>query len=621
MADIIKLLPDHVANQIAAGEVVQRPASVVKELLENAIDAHASEIKLIVKEAGKTLIQVIDNGIGMSETDARLSFERHATSKISSAEDLFNLNTKGFRGEALASIAAIAHVELQTKKEAAELGTRIKIEGSKIISQDVVSTPTGTSLAVKNLFYNIPARRNFLKSNNVELRHIIDEFQRVALAHHNISFVFYHNGNELFNLPISNNRQRIVSVFGGKTNEKLVPVEEETDIVKIQGFVGKPEFAKKSRNEQFFFVNNRFIKSPYLHHAVNAAFEGLLKEKMQPSYFIYLEVNPETIDINIHPTKTEIKFDDEHSLYAILRATVKHSLGQFNIAPVLDFDRDSNLDTPYEYKNKQASIPKIQVDASFNPFAEEKQIKTPSSYSKPMYSYKKESTEGWESLYVGLESKSNSNPFSGENIEFESEEVTSSLFNSNDEPKETLTYQLHRKYIVSSIKSGIVIIDQHRAHQRVLYEQLLKNITVSEAVSQQLLFPVTFTFSTSEIALLKEVKESLENIGFMFGDISDDSIELSGIPSNISESELQIIIEQMLNDFQGEIPNTGFSQTDVLVKSLAKSMAIRTGKKLEIEEQKALVNNLFACKEPMVSPFQKTIFITLSVDDLDKKFI
>ncbi|WP_420572556.1 DNA mismatch repair endonuclease MutL [Kordia sp.] len=621
MADIIKLLPDHVANQIAAGEVVQRPASVVKELLENAIDAKATEIKLIVKEAGKTLIHVIDNGFGMSETDARLSFERHATSKIQAAEDLFNLHTKGFRGEALASIAAIAHVELQTKKEADELGTRIKIEGSKIVTQEVATTPTGTSIAVKNLFYNIPARRNFLKSNAVELRHIIDEFQRVALAHSDIGFVLYHNGNELFNLPKSNIRQRIVNILGGKTNEKLVPIQEDTDIVKINGFVGKPEFAKKSRNEQFFFVNNRFIKSPYLHHAINAAFEGLLKEKTQPSYFIYLDVNPETIDINIHPTKTEIKFDDEHSLYAMLRATVKHSLGQFNIAPVLDFERDANLDTPYDYKNKQVAAPNIQVDRSFNPFADEKKISGSTTTAQPRYTnYKKEATEGWESLYVGLESKSNSAPFSTENIEFESEEVTSSLF-TNEEPRETLTYQLHRKYIVSSIKSGIVIIDQHRAHQRVLYEQLLRNITVSEAVSQQLLFPVTFTFSTSEIALLKEVKESLENIGFMFSNITDDTIELSGIPSNISESELQIIIEQMLNDFQGEIPDTGFSQTDVLVKSLAKSMAIRTGKKLEVEEQQALVNNLFACKEPTVSPFQRTIFITLSVDDLDKKFI
>ena len=337
MADIIQLLPDHVANQIAAGEVVQRPASVVKELLENAIDAEANLIKLIVKDAGKTLIQVIDNGKGMSATDARLSFERHATSKIRTAEDLFSLHTKGFRGEALASIAAIAHVDLKTKQEHEELGTQITIEGSEVISQDVVVTPSGTTIAVKHLFFNIPARRNFLKSNTVELRHIIDEFHRVALIHHNIAFVMYNNGSELFNLPSSNYRQRIVNVFGGKTNEKLVPVNEATEVLQIIGFVGKPEFAKKSKTEQFFFVNDRFIKSAYLNHAIQSAFEGLIKSDHHPSYFLNLTVDPKSIDINIHPTKTEIKFDDEHMLYAILRSSVKHSLGQFNIAPVLDF--------------------------------------------------------------------------------------------------------------------------------------------------------------------------------------------------------------------------------------------------------------------------------------------
>ena len=371
MADIIQLLPDHVANQIAAGEVVQRPASVVKELLENAIDAGSTNIKLIVKDAGKTLIQVIDNGKGMSPTDARLSFERHATSKIRSAEDLFNLNTKGFRGEALASIAAIAHVDLKTKQEQEELGTHIEIEGSEIKSQEVTVTPKGTSLSVKNLFFNIPARRNFLKSNNVELRHIIDEFHRVALAHPDIAFTMHHNGSENFNLPISNYRQRVVNIFGGKTNEKLVPVEEDTQVLKISGFVGKPEFAKRTKNEQFFFVNNRFIKSAYLNHAINSAYEGLLKEGSYPSYFLKLTVDPKTIDINIHPTKTEIKFDDEHTLYAILRSSVKHSLGQFNIAPVLDFNRDNNLDTPYDYKHKSAKTPTVEVDRTFNPFREE----------------------------------------------------------------------------------------------------------------------------------------------------------------------------------------------------------------------------------------------------------
>ena len=367
MADIIQLLPDHVANQIAAGEVVQRPASVVKELLENAIDAGATAVKLIIKESGKTLIQVVDDGIGMSATDARLSFERHATSKIKSAQDLFHLNTKGFRGEALASIAAIAHVEMQTRQASDELGSFIKIEGSKIISQDVVAGPKGTSIAVKNLFFNIPARRNFLKSNQVELRHITDEFHRVALAHPKVSFHFYNNGSEIFNLVSASYRKRIVNIFGSRSNEKLVPVEEETQVVKISGFICKPEYAKKTRGEQFFFVNSRFIKSPYLYHAVVNAFEGIIKPDTHPGYFLYLEVDPSSIDINIHPTKTEIKFDDEQTLYAILRSTIKHSLGQFNIAPVLDFDKDQNLETPYAYKNRSAPLPKVAVDARFNP--------------------------------------------------------------------------------------------------------------------------------------------------------------------------------------------------------------------------------------------------------------
>jgi DNA mismatch repair protein MutL len=370
MSDIIHLLPDHVANQIAAGEVVQRPASVVKELLENAIDAKATIIKLLVKEAGKTAIQIIDNGNGMSITDARLSFERHATSKINSADDLFKLQTKGFRGEALASIAAIAHVDLRTKQESDEVGTLIVIEGSKVIKQEPVATPTGTSISVKNLFYNIPARRNFLKSDTVETRHIVNEMQRVALAHPEITFYMYHNDNEVYHLPKSNLKQRIIAVFGKKTNEKLVPITEKTAIVTINGFVAKPEFAKKSRGEQFFFVNNRFIKTAYLNHAVKVAFEGLIANNQHPSYFLFLKVPTESVDINIHPTKTEVKFDNEKDLYAIIRATVKHSLGQYNVAPVLDFNRDSSMDVPYSFKTKKQTEPGIKVDRNFNPFTD-----------------------------------------------------------------------------------------------------------------------------------------------------------------------------------------------------------------------------------------------------------
>ncbi len=623
MADIIQLLPDHVANQIAAGEVVQRPASVVKELLENAIDAEATSINLLIKDAGKTLIQVSDNGKGMSETDARLSFERHATSKIKLAEDLFQLKTKGFRGEALASIAAIAHVDLKSKQPEAELGTEIKINGSKVESQEPCVTPTGTVVSVKNLFFNIPARRNFLKSNSVETRHIIDEFQRVALAHPQIAFSMHHNGSEIFQLPESNFRQRIVNIFGGKTNEKLVPVQEETEIAKVEGFVGKPEFTKKSKGEQFFFVNNRFIKSPYLNHAVTAAFEGLLKDKSYPSYFLYLDIDPKRIDINIHPTKTEIKFDDEHSLYAILRSAIKHSLGQFNVAPVLDFERDANLDTPYDYKEKQVSNPTIEVDRNFNPFESEQNFskgeKNTSAGKSFSSSFPKKKEGSWEALYTtGFDSEKETD-FA--NVEFESEEVTGSLFEDEKKSESANTFQLQKKYIISSLKSGLLVIDQHRAHTRILYEELLKSITVTAAISQQLLFPLVLQFSKQETAMLSELKESLEQTGFLFSRIEEHEIEIKGIPNLISESEVSILIEQLLADFENEIPESGFKQTDLLAKSLAKSMAIKTGAVLDTVEQIAIVNGLFACKEPNVTPSNRKIFTTLLADDLEKKLM
>ena len=611
MSSIIQLLPDHVANQIAAGEVVQRPASVVKELLENAVDAKATDIKLIIKDAGKSLVQVIDNGQGMSVTDARLCFERHATSKIRQAEDLFSLHTKGFRGEALASIAAIAHVEMKTKQEQEELGTHIVIEVSKFISQDVAVLPKGTSFSVKNLFFNIPARRNFLKSETVEHRHIVDEFQRVALAHPNIHFTYFHNGSELFNLPQSNSRQRIVNIFSGKTNEKLVPVNEETEIVTIQGFASKPEFAKKNRGEQFFFVNDRFIKSGYLHHAVMAAYEGLLKDSNQPSYYLYLNVPPNTIDINIHPTKTEIKFDDEHALYAILRSSIKHSLGQFNVAPVLDFDRDSNLDTPYNYKDQEAATPTIQIDGNFNPFSDA----TPNKHFSS--SRKTENTANWESLYVGL--KHDAEEIN--NVEFESDEVTGSLFNENEiEQASNKMYQIHKKYIVNPIKSGMVIIDQNRAHQRVLYEQFLTNMTVHQASSQQLLFPLNLFFSKSEMKLILELQLSLVNTGFVFDASSEDHLVITGLPVNVTESEVSSVLEQLLSDLSDGIPDSSFSQNDSIAKSMAKSLAVKTGAYLTEKEQENLVNGLFACKDPNVSPFQKPTFITMRVEDIDKKF-
>ncbi len=614
MSDVIHLLPDHVANQIAAGEVVQRPASVIKELLENAIDAGGKNIQVYVKESGKILVKVVDDGAGMSLSDARLSFERHATSKIKSAEDLFHLHTKGFRGEALASIAAIAHVELKTRRKEDELGTCIKIEGSQIISQEACATSPGTSISVKNLFYNIPARRNFLKSDAVEIRHIIDEFQRVALAHPEIAFSLSHNSGEIFQLSNTNYRQRITNILGGKTSEKLVPVNEETEIVTISGFVGKPEFAKRTRGEQFFFVNDRFIKSPYLNHAVTAAFEGLLKDKAFPSYFLYLRVDPKSIDINIHPTKTEIQFDDEHAMYAILRSSIKHSLGQFNVAPVLDFQRDPSMDTPYEFENRPAVTPNIEVDRDFNPFKDES-----GSGSGFRSAFKKDSGH-WEGLYSGL--KSDSSFIDLKQMEFESEEVTGSLFGATKTVEtQNSTFQLNKKYIISTLKNGMLVIDQHRAHTRILYEELLKSITLSAAVSQQLLFPLILQFNQQEIKLLHGIKDSLEQTGFVFSEIKSDSVEITGVPTSVSESEVEILLERLLADFENEVPENNFSQTDLLAKSLAKSMAVKSGNLLNSTEQQHIVNGLFACKEPSLTPFNKPVFITLQVEELEKKFM
>lgn len=617
MADIIRLLPDHVANQIAAGEVVQRPSSVVKELMENAIDAGATDIQLIIKDGGKTLIQVVDNGKGMSGTDARLSFERHATSKIQKAEDLFNLHTKGFRGEALASIAAIAHLEMLTKTEDDDIGTKIKIEGSKIVSQEVVVAPKGTSMLVKNLFFNIPARRNFLKSDQVEYRHITDEFHRISLAHPQVAFSFYNNGSDVFQLPANEFRKRIVHIFGRKTDEKLVPVEEETQVVKISGYILKPEFAKKSRGEQFFFANNRFIKSPYLHHAILGAFEGVIRPGTHPGYFLNLEVDPGTIDINIHPTKTEVKFDDEHTLYAMLKSTVKHSLGQFNVVPALDFEQDQNLDTPYSYKNKQVGIPQVVVDASFNPF--ETTVKT-SKGNNSTGNYKKPKVEGWENLYAGLETKVESNV---SHLEFESEVVNSSIFDDEKESIEptTTTFQLRKKFIITTIKSGMVVINQSRAHQRVLYENFLKNITIKEAVSQQLLFPLTLSFSPGEMNILKEIKDNLCTVGFVFGDLDDEGVEIKGVPVLVAESEVQMIMEQLMSDFQQEVPGDSFSQSDMLAKTLAKTLSVKTGESLDEFSQVKLVNDLFACKETTLSPFNKKVYVTITENDIERKFI
>ena len=608
MSDIIRLLPDHVANQIAAGEVIQRPASAVKELMENAIDARATEIKLLIKDAGKTLVQVIDNGIGMSTTDARMAFERHATSKIQKAEDLFHLQTKGFRGEALASIVAIAHVEMQTKRPEDELGTEIHIEGSKITRQEPCVCPTGTSIAMKNLFFNIPARRNFLKSDTVEFRHILDEFHRVALAHPSIHFYLYNNGNEFFNLPATNFRQRIVHLFGGKTNEKLVPIiAEDTPLVKISGFIVKPEYLAKTKNLQFLMVNHRFVKNQYLNHAITAAYEGLIHADQKPEYFISLEVDPATIDINIHPTKTEIKFEEEHSIYALLKSAVKHSLGQFNIAPTLDFSKDPTFDIPYNYKDKAPEFPRIQVDPNFNPFKEEYESRSSSRSSSNFGNYPKK-TASWESLYTGIESAIDTSA---------SETIVSSLFEAEptkNQGKKIIA--LAKKYLVTTLGGELIIINCNRAHQRILFEDFMKNLESSHTAVQQLMFPYELPFAPHELEVIAQLRDLFESSGFMFT-IESDKVVVSGIPLHLTDSEIPNIFNELLQQHIEALPTTKNTQKEAFAKALCKSLAVKTGQVLSEEEQETLINNLFSCQEVLISPFGKRIYYSLSANEID----
>ena len=588
MPDIISILPDHVANQIAAGEVVQRPASVVKELLENAVDAGATSIKLIVKDGGKTLIQVIDNGKGMTTIDARLCFERHATSKIKKAEDLFSITTKGFRGEALASIAAISQVRLRTKTKSAEVGTEISIEGSEVKDQQAVATETGCSMAVRNLFYNIPARRNFLKSNNVEQRHIIDEFQRVALVHHQIRFELFSNDAVLFQLESGNLRQRIVQVFGKNTNEKLVPVQESTDILHLNGFIYKPEFSKKSRQHQFFFVNDRFIKSAYLHHAVLAAFEGLLSPNMQPGYMLYLTVPAETIDVNIHPTKTEVKFEDDHALYAIIRSALKHSLGQFNVSPVLDFERNQSFDVPLESKPPTQS-PSIQVDRNFNPFSDDQK------------------GNDWEPLHEGLQDVT---------IPSQSEQI----FGDDRINAHSSTLQFHKKYIITTRAESLIIIHQQRAHQRVLYESLLRQVKQRSVPSQILAFPIQVEMNQQQFVEFTPHQKTLELMGFSFGNSDSNSLEITAIHNSLSPNFVPEFLSNMLDNLDNDPTDEESHLSQMMAKTMSKYGAIGSGMDLHPSAQSRLIKDLFSCDEPSRCPEGKAIFAMMTVNDIQNKF-
>ena len=601
MSDIIRLLPDAVANQIAAGEVVQRPASAVKELLENAVDAEATVIKLIVKDAGKNLIQVIDNGKGMSVVDARMSFERHATSKITKAEDLFNLRTKGFRGEALASIAAVAQVELKTKRKEDALGTKIIIEGSEVKSQEAENCPDGTNFQIKNLFYNIPARRNFLKSNPVELKHIIEEFEHVALVHPEIKFEMSHNGSELFNLPVSNLRQRIVALYGKNYNERLVPLEEQTPMVSLKGYLIKPEFTKKTRGEQFFFVNDRYIRSGYLHHAIVSACDGIIPKENYPSYFIYLEVDPQTIDINIHPTKTEIKFEDERSLYAILHSAARRSLGIHNISPTLDFETD-NLNIPLPDYNKPLVEPVVNVDKNFNPFltATARGTSNGNSISSTSLGPKSLTAMPWKE-----------SPYQDE------------LFSETKEVEEeaneiAVKIQLQKKYILCPVKSGLWVIDQSRAHERILFEKFIFDLARQSSFSQQQLFPQMVSLSASDFALLKDIEDDLRHIGFDFSDMGQNSLSVNGTPADFGECNPQKAIEDLLEEVKNSSSEIRKNKLEAVARSLARTVCIKPGKILSLAEMNDLIDQLFACENPNISAYGKPTMITYTVDDIEK---
>lgn len=609
MADIIRLLPDNVANQIAAGEVVQRPASVVKELLENSVDAGATDIQLIVQESGKSLIQVIDNGKGMSEADARLAFERHATSKIQKAEDIFGILTKGFRGEALASIAAVSKMQMRSRETDADLATELKIAANKIESQEACNAPIGTNISVRSLFYNIPARRNFLKSNQVELRHIIDEFERVAMAHPEVAFRFEHNSNELFHLPASALRQRIVNIFGKKYNEKLVPVEEETDLVRIKGFVGKPEFAKKTRGEQFFFVNMRYIRNPYLHKAVQKAFEGLLLEGSHPSYFLYLDIDPAGIDVNIHPTKTEIKFEDERSIHSIIRTAVKHSLGQYNIAPSLDFERDQQF-TPPPPSGQNIEAPGVYIDPSFNPFdnKEAPNKSTTSNYQQKSFSQERFRDSGeWESLLNQIPELA--------------EQAEQTEIESSDQELVKANYlQVGRKFLLKSHGDGLMLIHQARAHRRVLYEKILNSLKNQQIASQQLLFPQQISFSPSDHSIITELLPQLRELGFDLDEFGQNELVVHGIPLFLEGKPLDEVLHQILENSKDFVKLDKAELADNMAVKMAKLAALKVGTVLEQEVMAHLVDELFACASPYLSPEGKPTIINLALGDIDKTF-
>jgi len=634
MSDVIQLLPENVANQIAAGEVVQRPASVVKELLENAIDAGANHIQLIVKEAGKTFIQVIDNGCGMSETDARMCFERHATSKIRTSQDLFSIRTMGFRGEAMASIAAVAQVELRTRRATDELGTKVVIENTVVVRQEPCQSPVGTAITVKNLFFSVPARKNFLKSDTIEMRHILDEFQRVAMANPDVFLSLHHNDQEIFHLPAGNLRQRVVKLFGEAINKKLVPVQEETELLSINGFVGKPDYSKKTRGEQFFFVNNRFIKSAYLHHAVVGAYEDLLPNDFHPLYVLFIDLDPAHLDVNIHPTKQEIKFDDERLVYNILKVSVRHALGTNSVTPTLDFEQDQNF-----LSNRipqESPAPQHTTNVSHTPISR-------GANSLSDQNRHNNNLRNWQDLYQGLDlikQQPVSTPQDEENegdivVNIEQwlaatplpkqaegnveimaiDDETGSFSKSKKEP-----YQIHSQYIVSHIKSGFLLIDQQYASERILYERYMVALANQPIATQQALFPRTIELPPADATILRDILPEINLLGFDIAEFGGNTFVIHGKPADLPISADEgALVEKMIDQYRNNLSlNLGTKEN--LARSMARNASLKRGQSLSTQEMQDLIDQLFACEVPYKSPFGKNCFITMELEDLSKKF-
>ena len=580
MPDIVKILPTEVSNKIAAGEVVQRPSSVLKELLENSVDANSSKITIIVKNAGKNLIQVIDDGDGMSRRDMHSSFVKHATSKINKIDDVFSISSMGFRGEALAAISSVSMIEMTSSKADENDGYFIEINGGEIINENELNIDNGTSIKVKNIFFNVPARRNFLKSDFVELRHIMHVFHNIAISHHGIEFSFINNDEEIFYLKKESLKKRIISIFGEKIREHLVPIDEKTQIANLTGFILKPEYAKKSRSTQYIFVNNRSIKSQFINHSIFSSFEGLLRDGFYPGYFLFITMDPVKIDVNVHPNKTEIKFDDDQHLYSIINSSVKHCLGIYQVTPVLDFEKDSSMDISYNHVNSDPKTPTIEVDSEFNPFK-----------------------------------VFNEENFMKKNSDIELKNTQSDIIDNST----SKIFQIFNKYIVSTSTSSLIIINQNLAHQRILYEDFLKSIFESSSKSQKLLIPFEITLSISQLILFKKIITEFSSLGFEY-ELLDSLLTITSVPLQLENNSIEEIIDEILNDDNDFDESKNLSYSDFFAKKLSKSSSIKSGKRLNLYEQEFLVNQLFSCKEPNLSPDNKQIFITLNKNDIENRF-